>query len=68
MSGSSEAFRAQQDRDQIGEKAERSGAGEPEIEGHRSGLVAEAGIAERRRHQSEDEADPEKVLHLAVST
>jgi hypothetical protein len=32
-----------------------------------SGLVAQAGIAERERQQPEDEADPEKVLHLIIS-
>jgi hypothetical protein len=58
----SEALGPCEHGDEIDEKSDCGEARKPEVDGHRqrpSRVVAEADIAEARRDQAEDDADPE---------
>jgi hypothetical protein len=50
---------------EVKEEAERSQAGEREVERHgsASGFVAEADIGEREQEQSREYAQPDQVVH-----
>jgi hypothetical protein len=66
----SEAFGADQDRQQVEEKARSGERGQPEIEGHRftSSIVAKPSVGERRRHQPGHHGYPEQILHRRRSS
>jgi hypothetical protein len=58
------AFGTDEHRHEVKQQPERDDRGEPEVEGHDcvligSGVVAQADIGERRRHQSDHERYPE---------
>jgi hypothetical protein len=63
----SEAFGACKHGHQIKKQPDRGQRGEPKVDGHDPGplcIVAQGSVAQRRRQQAQDEADPEDVLHV----